>query len=354
MINRELSENIRRLMPGKASTANPDIPVSIWREKDRIRGFPEPTMVVIFRTTGCSWYNFTSCSMCGYFNDVAANVGLENLKRQVDRMVDAIGDVKVLKVFTSGSFLDPIEFHPEARDYFFRRIDGKIEKVLVESRTEYIRRDILDPLRDYGIPIRVAIGLESANDEIIRNSINKGSSFAKFVMAADEIRRSGFELRTYLLFKPPFISEKAAIADMIYSIKKSQPYSTDISVNPMNIQKNTLVENLWKKGLYRLPKLWSLASILLQTTESGANVVSYPTGGNKERGIHNDESDPQLLQLIYESSLTQDFAKLEKYYEEHDRTDYLEFLDAEDINIFQPDYDRLLNRITDSSAVLQY
>ena len=351
-INRELSNRIRRLMPSKARSTDPDRPVSIWREKDRLNGKPEPTMVVIFRTTGCAWYNFSSCSMCGYFNDIALNVSSENLRNQVDQLLSSLGDVRTLKVFTSGSFLDPLEFPKEVRDYFFTQIRGKIDKLLVESRTEYITEANIAYLRDFGIPLRIAIGLESADDEVIRNSINKGSSFAKFTSAANSIRKMNYELRTYLLFKPPFLSELESIDDVIGSIRKSAPVSTDISVNPMNIQRNTLVEHLWKKGLYRLPRLWSLARILLETRGSECSVVSYPTGGNKERGIHNDKSDPDLLQLIYDSSLSQDFTQLQQYYDAADRREYEEFLEAENINISQPDYERLLNRITTASTRL--
>ncbi len=350
MINRQLSDSIRKLMPAKARATDPDKPVSMWREKDRLRGFPENTMVVIFRTAGCAWYNFSSCSMCGYFNDVASNITVENLKNQIDSVAGSLGDSRVLKVFTSGSFLDPLEFHPDARDYFFRTMHGKIDKLLVESRTEYITEGNIGSLKDYGIPIRIAIGLESSNDRIIMNSINKGSSFTKFTTASSTARRLGYELRTYLLFKPLFLSERAAIEDMIQSIKDARPYSTDISVNPMNIQKHTLVESMWKQGLYRLPRLWSLAKILLETSNLGAGVVSYPTGGNRERGIHNDENDPELLNMIYEASLTQDFTKLREYYDAADLSAYEEFLEAEGVNYYQPDYSRLLARIRASST----
>lgn len=352
MINREFAASIKKLMPDKQRESDLNRPVSMWREKDRIRGFPETTMVVIFKTTGCSWYRFSSCSMCGYFNDVSRDVRVDNLRKQIDAMSDALEDTKVLKVFTSGSFLDPQEFPIEARNYFFESIRGKVEHLLVESRTEYITETNISYLRDYGIPIRIAIGLESANDEIMKNSINKGSTFSKFVSAAEAVNKMGYELRTYLLFKPLFLSEEDSIGDMVDSIAKAAPYSTDISVNPMNIQKNTMVEHMWKKGLYRLPRLWSLARILLESRKYGVQVVSYPTGGNKERGIHNDSRDLELLQLIYNCSLDQDFSDLEKYYNAADRTAYLEYLSAEDTNLYQPDLEKLVRRTADASVLI--
>jgi len=343
MINREFSSFIRGLMPERPRNVDLDTPVSMWREMDRLGGKPEKTTVVIFRTTGCSWYNFSSCSMCGYFNDISPDVKVENLYRQIDHVAKNL-DTAALKVFTSGSFLDPIEFPLKAREYFFSKINGKVERLLVESRTEYMRRSNLEDLPVDSMKIRVAIGLESANDSLIVNSINKGSSFSKYVSAAEVIKESGLELRTYLLFKPPFISERMAIEDILFSINKAGPYSKDISVNPMNIQSNTLVEYLWKRGYYKLPRLWSLAKMLIESEGKGVEVVSYPTGGNKERGVHNDNPDPQLLQLIYESSLTQDFSALRKYYNEADRTRYERSIDLESINLFQTDLEKMIRK----------
>ena len=56
--DRELAGYIKSLMPPQKESVNRDKPVSIWKELDRIGGSVEDTIVVIFRTRGCSWYNF--------------------------------------------------------------------------------------------------------------------------------------------------------------------------------------------------------------------------------------------------------------------------------------------------------
>ncbi|EQD41744.1 Radical SAM domain protein, partial [mine drainage metagenome] len=160
-------------------------------------------------------------------------------------------------------------------------------------------------------------------------TINKGSTFAKYKVSAMTAKKLGFTVRTYLLFKPPFITEKEAMDDMIKSISDIDAFTDDISVNPMNIQKNTYVEYLWKKHLYRPPRLWSLARILLETRKPGRTVISYPTGGNRERGVHNPEPDRKLLDLIVSSSLSQDFSELEDYYNTSDLRAYKEELNLE-------------------------
>jgi radical SAM enzyme (TIGR01210 family) len=267
---------------------------------------------------------------------------------QVDALYDSLGDTKVLKIFTSGSFLDPNEVHPAVRDYFIERMRDKIDKLLVESRTEYIKQETLEPFKKAGMDLRIAIGLESADDYIMKYSVNKGSTLKKFIDAATILNREKIELRTYLLFKPPFISEKKAIEDIIRSVEIVAPYSTDISINPMNIQKNTLVERLWKKALYRPPRLYSLATLLIQLG-SRYPVLSYPTGGNRERGVHNDSYDRELLDLIVQGSLDHDFKQLSDYYNSLDLKEYRYQLELEDRMFFQGDYDALLKRLSSSS-----
>jgi radical SAM enzyme (TIGR01210 family) len=348
MVVRDYSLYIKSLMHENNKKNDVDKPVSVWKELDRLRGTPEKTMVCIFRTTGCAWYKFTACSMCGYFNDTSPDIVDENLMKQVDSLYDSLNDINVLKIFTSGSFLDPNEVHPVVRDYFIDRIRGKIDKLLVESRTEYIKSETLVPFKKAGIDLRIAIGLESADDYIMKYSVNKGSTLKKFIDAAKILQKEKIELRTYLLFKPPFISEKMAIEDIEKSVATVAPYSTDISINPMNIQKNTLVEKLWKRGLYRPPRLYSLAKLLVDLGDKYP-VLSYPTGGNKERGVHNAQYDGKLLDLIMQSSLDHDFKELSEYYYSLDLTDYNYDLDIEDRMFFQGDYSTLLNRLASSS-----
>ena len=352
LINRELANEIKSLMPTFPRVNDSNKPVSMWTEKDRLRGYPEATAVVIFRTAGCSWYRFSSCSMCGYFNDISPNVSIDQLKKQIDSLAAFIGDIKVLKVFTSGSFLDPMEFPTEARNYFLEKISGKISKLLVESRTEYITRENLSEFKDSGIDTMIAIGLETANDDIMKNIINKGSTFRKYLNAAEVTSSLSMELRTYLLFKPLFLSEKNAIADILESISKVSGITDDVSVNPMNIQRNTLVEKYWKKGMYRPPRLWSIAKILLESRGNGCEVISYPTGGNSIRGAHNDAVDKKLLELIYTSSLEQNFEELEKYYGDTDHGNYGLYLDMEDKMPVQHESATMKNRLVSSDQTI--
>ena len=353
MVDRELALRVKSLMPDRERDTDRTKPVSMWNELDRLRRLPEKTSVVIFRTRGCSWYDFTSCSMCGYFNDVNTNVNSDDLKSQIDRAYDFMESTSILKVFTSGSFLDRREIPREVFEYFFKKIGDKVDKLLIESRTEYVTEETLREIKNFGIDTRIAIGVESSNDDVIRKSVNKGSSFAKFKKAASTVSNLGLELRSYLLLKPPFMSEEEAVFDAIKSVKDCAPYSTDISINPMNIQRNTLVEKLWKNGEYRPPWLFSIAKVLLETRQSGTEVLSYPTGGDRDRGAHNDKQDPELLKLIFNSSLNQDFKELETYYMKSDLKSYELFLKMDRGLPSQINMDALIRKMSSGAVKIQ-
>ncbi|MCL4327487.1 MAG: archaeosine biosynthesis radical SAM protein RaSEA [Candidatus Thermoplasmatota archaeon] len=346
MIDRDLALQIKSLMPSRARETDRRAPVSMWNELDRLRGRPENTAVVIFRTRGCAWYDFTSCSMCGYFNDVNTNVSSDDIISQIDRLMEFLSDQKVLKVFTSGSFLDSREVPEEAFNYFMKRIPEKVDKLLVESRTEFITDSNMKKMRDSGVNVRIAIGVESTNDRIIRESVNKGTTFRKFLDAASIVKKYDLELRSYLLLKPPFVNEEIAVRDAIKSVFDCASVADDISVNPMNIQKNTLVEKLWKRGQYRPPWLWSVARVLLETMDAEAEVLSYPTGANMERGAHNNVKDPELLKLIFESSLNQDFSRLRDYYENSDLSEYRSYMAVESAMPVSYDVDSMIRKIS--------
>ncbi len=95
-------------------------------------------------------------------------------------------------------------------------------------------------------------------------------------------------MKTYLLLKPPFLSEEEALEGAVLSIKDAAPYSDTISVNPMNIQNFTFVRYLWKEGLYVPLGLGTLLEVLKQgdpVLGDGCRLMSALTGTGTESGV---------------------------------------------------------------------
>jgi len=296
----------------KPKIRDPAKPVSCWSEKDRLDGKVVDAFVIIFRTRGCSWALHSGCSMCGYFNDsLFEKISNEDMIRQLDAVMGKYAGEKFVKIFTSGSFLDEKEISPIVRKEILSRLVETADKVSVESRAEYVKEEVLSEIKELfqEKTFEIGIGLETANDQIREQYLNKGFSFDDYKKAAKTLKKYDFKLKTYVLIKPPFISEKEAVDDAISTVEKIKDITDTVSFNPTNIQRNTLVSRLWGQKLYRAPWLWSVIEILRQSKKTAPDVYIKCdiSGGGGNRGAHNCRNcDHDFLDRIKKFSLSQD------------------------------------------------
>ena len=156
--------------------------------------------------------------------------------------------------------------------------------------------------------LEISIGLETSNDFIREHSINKGFTFTDYNKAVKTLKKYKFNLKTYVLVKPPFLTEKEAIEDCKNTITKVRNLSDTISLNPTNVQRNTVVEYLWKRSQFRPPWLWSIVEILKKSkiNDKRKAIKCDIAGGGSNRGAHNCKKCNRLvLDAIANFSLSQ-------------------------------------------------
>ncbi len=308
--------------------------LSAWLEKDRVQNYTEniTTLVIILRTKGCSWAKFQQnlktdsnvggCTMCGYVNDCIPekqSLTGEDIIKQFKSVYTKFcnSDIQYIKLFTSGSFFDDSEIPIDAQLKIIDLINNSgIKDLLIETRPEFVNLENLKTITSkYKHRLHIALGLESCNDRILKYSINKGFLFNDYLKAIEVIKDFNILTKTYLLLKPPFLTERDAITDVMDSIKKlsAERLTNEISINPVNIQKFTVVEYLFERHEYRPPWLWSVVDILknglevITNDESSIRLISQPTGGGKSRGAHNcRRCDPFIVKSLNDFSLDND------------------------------------------------
>jgi radical SAM enzyme (TIGR01210 family) len=287
-------------------------PVKFWSEKDFLSGDIVDAFVIIFRTRGCSWALKSGCSMCGYFNDsIWKNVPDDDLLNQFNTAMESYSGQGFVKIFTSGSFLDDKEIKPKVRKEILGKLAETTDKISVESRPEFISNEKLTKIKKTvgSKNFEVGIGLETADDHIREFCVNKGFTFKDYTNAAKIVKKYGFDLKTYVLIKPPFLTEKESINDAINTVNKIKTLTDTVSFNPTNVQRNTLVEFLWKKRQYRPAWLWSVVEILKESKKLVKNnlLKCDIAGGGSIRGAHNCKNcDRMFLDAINKFSLSQD------------------------------------------------
>jgi len=296
----------------KPKIQNPKKPVSFWSEKDVIDGKITDAFVIIFRTQGCSWALKSGCSMCGYFNDsMWEKVSDEDLITQFKTAMNKYSDQKFVKIFTSGSFLDDKEIYPKVRNDILDKLSESTKKISVESRPEYITDKSLSEIKKTIVSemFEIGIGLETANDSIRNDYLNKGFSFDDYKKAASILKKHKMNLKTYVLIKPPYLTEKESIDDAIKTVDKIKKITDTISFNPTNVQRKTFVNYLWQRKKYRPAWLFSVVEILKESKKIAPDVFIKCdiAGGGSIRGAHNCKNcDRNYLNAVSEFSLTQD------------------------------------------------
>ncbi len=287
--------------------------ISTWTEKDLLHGKVVDAWVIIFRTRGCYWARASGCSMCGYVNDVAQEVTAADLHHQLEAVLKRHAGQPMVKVYTSGNFFDDREVPPDVRAEILRELGDRCDKIIVETLSHLLRREPLEDALRYVDELEIAFGLESTNERVLRYSVNKVWGLKEHAAAAALCREVGARVKTYLLIKPPFLTEREAIEDAVRSGHEADPHSDTISFNPVNVQGRTLVDRLFRRGEYRPPWLWSVVEVLERTRDLRAHVKSHPTAGGMSRGAHNcGACDRRVLDAIEEFSLglRRDFADL--------------------------------------------
>jgi len=258
---------------------------------------------------GCRW---NRCTMCGYAGEGAPASAEDLIAQYENAMQRSSPDVSVVKIYTSGSFLDPQEMPVRARDEILKRLEAVgIKRLVIESRPEYITAETIEICLSH-LQTEFAIGLETSNDLIREHVIQKGFTFRDYVEASEAVHRQGGRVKAYLLQKPPLLTEGQSLQDAITSALQARPFADVLSLNLCNIQRNTLVERMWERGEYRPPWLWSAVEVL---KSAPGPIVCDPVGAGTRRGPHNcGKCDAVVAEAIRAHALDQDlrvFGKLD-------------------------------------------
>jgi len=331
---------MREIRARKNRTYDPTEPTRVWLDEDRTPDGVVDSLTIVLNTGGCRWARAGGCTMCGYVAESVegGTVAHEDLLTQVDAALaheaehaeEFAGDAATaaqVKIYTSGSFLDEREVPAETRRAIAETFADR-DRIVVESLPDFVEREKVTDFTDRGLATDVAIGLETATDRVRRDAVNKYFDFADFEAAAETVAavdaddghgdaddghvdgddgRDGPSagVKAYLLLKPPFLTEDEAIEDMVSSIRRCAAVDGchTVSMNPTNVQRHTMVEDLYHDDGYRPPWLWSVVEVLRRTADEDVIVVSDPVGHGSDRGPHNcGECDDRVARAIKDFS----------------------------------------------------
>jgi radical SAM enzyme (TIGR01210 family) len=306
---------MREVRSRNDASYDPREPTRVWLDEDNTPDGVYQSLTIILNTGGCRWARAGGCTMCGYVAESVegGSVSHEELLAQIDHCLDHEAEnaderAGLIKIYTSGSFLDEREVGARTRQAIAETFADR-DRIVVESLPDFVDREKVAEFVEQGLKTDIAVGLETATDRVRRDCVNKYFDFSEFEAAATEAKSAGGGVKAYLLMKPPFLSESEAIDDMTRSVRKCAAVDGchTVSMNPCNVQRYTMVEELYHDGGYRPPWLWSICEVLESTADEDVIVVSDPVGHGSDRGPHNcGDCDDRAQRAIKDFDLRQD------------------------------------------------
>lgn len=221
-----------------------------------------------FLTRGCMHDACGGCTMCNYGKgslEVSQEKILDELQKIVKKLPWMFEDFLLTP---SGSMLDTREVSCEMRDSLKEILKNvKTKRFIIETRADTVTEESIDFLKDI-LPEAekyIEIGYESGNNWILRNCINKGADTEAFEKAVEIAHGAGVKVTANIAAGIPFLSEKAAICEAVFSVNKAFEQGADsVVLFPYHVKRGTLLEVLYRRRWYQCISLWSLADILMK------------------------------------------------------------------------------------------
>lgn len=320
-----LTKEIRARAFERKDPKTPNQVAASWYNDDLTYDGVAKTLFIILPTPGCSWAIGDSggCTMCSYVSDctleaIDSKTIVNIFKEHLNRFPINEEDKITVKLFASGSFLNPRELPKDARDEILNILMdlGNVHEIVVESRAEYVKEEYIDEITDIigDTLFEISMGLETSNDYTRLKKINKGFTLDDFNKAVSLIQKlnskKGYNLKSkaYIFVKPILLNEKEAIDEAIETARYCADHNVDrVSFCPATIHGGTLIERMWRKGAYQPPWIWSCIEII-NTVRKELNIPALldTSGFGSRRGPYNcKKCNKDLKHMIIANNLTQ-------------------------------------------------
>jgi archaeosine synthase beta-subunit len=232
-------------------------------------------LTVFLTNRECPW----RCLMCDLWRHTLTEPvppGAIPAQFDIARAADAQASAtpaRWLKLYNAGSFFDAAAIPPgdhravAERAAAFERLIVECHPALVGPRVTAFRERLPAATR-----LEVALGLETAHPEILAR-LNKRITREDFARATRFLRDHGIDVRTFVLVKPPFLSE----ADALDWAQRSVEFAFDCGVHVVSLIPtrggNGALEALAADGTFSPPTLATLAAALAHGLRLGRGRV---------------------------------------------------------------------------------
>jgi len=243
---------------GPRNSVDPLRPYQFFVEEERTAsGQIAQTAAVFLTNRECPW----RCVMCDLWrNTLPESTAPGAIPAQIDYALARLPVARQIKLYNSGSFFDPHAIPPEDLEAIAKRVSA-FDRVIVECHPALVGDACLGFKKLLRGRLEIAMGLETAQPEILAR-LNKRMTLKMFHSAAEFLRTNDFDLRVFILVKPPFMNEDEAVVWTERSLLFAFECGASVATLIPTRGGNGAMEALAEAGEYSPPKLRTLEAAL--------------------------------------------------------------------------------------------
>lgn len=212
------------------------------------------------------------CLMCDLWrHTIDRTVPVGAISAQIDYALARLPATRHIKLYNSGNFFDRKAIPPEDHPAIASRVRG-FSTVIVENHPNLCGEVCLRFRDQLGGRLEIAMGLETVHPEVL-DRLNKRMTLADFERAVTFLRRHDIDVRTFILLRPPFLSE----AEGIEWALRTMTWAFDVGVGCCSLVPtrggNGIMDRMARDGIFSPPRLSSLERVLADGLRMGRGRV---------------------------------------------------------------------------------
>jgi radical SAM enzyme (TIGR01210 family) len=176
-----------------------------------------------------------------------------------------------VKLYNASNFFDRRSVPREDWDAIAGLV-GRFDRVIVENHPRFVGDEVFEFARRLEGRLEVAIGLEAADDAILR-MLNKKMTCRGFESAASKLRRGGVDVRAFVMLGPPGCGAEQRIGLLLKTLRfAAQCGVRHVSVIPTR-GGNGMMERLRDAGWFVPPGAGDLEAAMRESFGLGLPMV---------------------------------------------------------------------------------
>ncbi|NBB75342.1 MAG: radical SAM protein [Bacteroidetes bacterium] len=285
--------------PSKADV-DPAEPYAYHVEPERTAAGMVEDVATIFLTNRECPFRCLMCDLWKHTTDETVPEGA--IPAQIDVALDRLPPARHIKLYNSGNFFDRKAIPPSDYDAIAERVAG-FNTVIVENHPKLCNdtcvafRDRLDG------QFEIALGLETAHPTVL-DRLNKRMTRDDFRRAVAFLRTHDIDVRTFILLRPPFMSEAEGVEWALRSIE----FAFDAGVQTCSVVPtrpgNGMMQQLAADGHYAPPAMASIETVLEEGMQMDRGRV-FMDLWDLERFYDCPDCGPERRERLHQMNLTQ-------------------------------------------------